>query len=106
MLAAGWAAQKIVDQTARQSSVNVTEREQVSRLLNDLSNDIWQTETALTEFPVVSWKTAAHDDACHHRSPHRRYQESIRHRLDTTLSFSTREVTAPFGGHAGTAPAE
>jgi len=50
MLAAGWAAQKIVDQTARQSSVNVTEREQVSRLLNDLSNDIWQTETALQGF--------------------------------------------------------
>ena len=50
MLAAGWAAQKIVDQTARQSSVNVTEREQVSRLLNDLSNDIWLTETALQGF--------------------------------------------------------
>jgi len=34
----------------RQSSVNVTEREQVSRLLNDLSNDIWLTETALQGF--------------------------------------------------------
>jgi hypothetical protein len=50
MLAAGWAAQKIVDQTARQSSVNLTEREQVGRLLNELSNDIWLTETALQSF--------------------------------------------------------
>ncbi|MEK7758250.1 MAG: hypothetical protein AAB304_01410, partial [Pseudomonadota bacterium] len=50
MLAAGWAAQKIVDQTTRQSTVNVTEREQISRLLNDLSNDIWLTETALQGF--------------------------------------------------------
>ena len=50
MLAAGWAAQKIVDQTTRQNTVNVTEREQISRLLNDLNNDIWLTETALQGF--------------------------------------------------------
>lgn len=50
MLAAGWAAQKIVDQTARQSSVNVTERELIGRQLNGLSDDIWLTETALQGF--------------------------------------------------------
>ena len=47
VLAAGWAAQSVVDRSAQRSSVNVSEREQVNRLLNDLSNDIWLTETAL-----------------------------------------------------------
>jgi diguanylate cyclase (GGDEF)-like protein/PAS domain S-box-containing protein len=47
VLAAGWAAQDVVSRSARQSSVNVSEREQIGHLLNDLSNDVWLTDTAL-----------------------------------------------------------
>jgi len=50
VLIAGWAAQKMVSQTSHQSTINVTERELVSRQLNDLSDDIWLTETALQSF--------------------------------------------------------
>ena len=50
VLVAGWAAQRTVDQTARQNSVNVSEREIINGLLNDLSDDIWLTETALQGF--------------------------------------------------------
>lgn len=56
VLAAGWAAQQVVDQTARQSSTNVSEREEISRLLNDLSDDIWLTETALQGFLLSPYK--------------------------------------------------
>ena len=47
VLAAGWAAQNVVNRSAQRSSVNVSEREQVNHLLNELSNDMWLTETAL-----------------------------------------------------------
>ncbi len=47
VLVAGWAAQRIVDQTAYRSAINVSEREGIAHLLNNLSNDIWLTETAL-----------------------------------------------------------
>jgi diguanylate cyclase (GGDEF)-like protein/PAS domain S-box-containing protein len=47
VLIAGWAAQRIVDQSSRQSAVNVSERKTVSRLLNDLNDDIWLTESTL-----------------------------------------------------------
>ncbi len=50
VLVAGWAAQRMVDQTSQQSSVNVNERELIGRQLNDLSDDIWLTETALQGF--------------------------------------------------------
>jgi hypothetical protein len=43
VLVAGWAAQRTVDQTARQNSVNVSERESINGLLNDLSDDIFTT---------------------------------------------------------------
>lgn len=49
-LIAGWTAQSIVDQTAHQGSVNVSERKEISRLVSDLSNDIWLAETALQGF--------------------------------------------------------
>lgn len=57
VLAAGWAAQVVVDRTSQRSSVNVSEREQVNRLLNDLSNDIWLTETALQGYLMTPDKT-------------------------------------------------
>jgi diguanylate cyclase (GGDEF)-like protein/PAS domain S-box-containing protein len=47
VLVAGWAAQRIVDQSAYQNSVNVSERGKISRLLNNVSDNIWLTETAL-----------------------------------------------------------
>ena len=50
VLASGWAGQMVVDQTAHQSFVNVTEREGITRLLNRLSDDIWLTETALQSY--------------------------------------------------------
>lgn len=50
MLFAGWAAQKIVSQSAGQSSANVGEREHIGRLLNGLSDSIWLTETTLQDF--------------------------------------------------------
>ncbi len=50
VLAAGWAAQNIVLQSTRQSSVNVSEREKISRLLNNMSDTIWLTETALQSY--------------------------------------------------------
>ena len=50
VLAAGWAAQNIVDRNARKNSVNSSERERVTRLLNDLSDAIWLTETTLQGF--------------------------------------------------------
>ena len=56
ILAAGWAAQNIVNQSAQRSSVNVSEREQINRLLNELSNDIWLTETALQGYLLTPGK--------------------------------------------------
>ena len=56
ILAAGWAAQNVVDQSAQRSSVNVSEREQINRLLTDLSNDIWLTETALQGYLLTPTK--------------------------------------------------
>jgi len=50
VLVAGWAAQRMVGQSSQQNTINVTEREQISRLLNDLSDDVWLTETALQSF--------------------------------------------------------
>ena len=50
VLGAGWAAQRMVAQTSQQGSVNIAEREHISRLLNDLSDDLWLTETALQVF--------------------------------------------------------
>jgi len=56
VLVAGWAAQRMVDQTSHQSTVNVTERELISRQLNDLSDDIWLTETALQGYLLTPEK--------------------------------------------------
>jgi diguanylate cyclase (GGDEF)-like protein/PAS domain S-box-containing protein len=50
VLTAGWAAQHMVSHTSHQSTINVAEREQISRLLIDLSDDVWLTETALQGF--------------------------------------------------------
>ena len=62
VLAAGWAAQNVVTQNTRQSSVNVSEREQITRLVNNLGDTIWLTETALQAFlltPEKSQRAAA-----------------------------------------------
>jgi diguanylate cyclase (GGDEF)-like protein/PAS domain S-box-containing protein len=50
VLIAGWAAQVVVNQAAHQSTVNTGERDQVHRILNDLNNDIWLTESAMQGF--------------------------------------------------------
>ena len=55
-LVAGWAAQRMVDQTAHRSAINVSEREGIARLLNNLSNDIWLTETALQGYLLTPEK--------------------------------------------------
>jgi len=49
-LAAGWIAQIMVNQAAQQSSENTSERVQVNRLINDLSDDIWLAESTLQGF--------------------------------------------------------
>ncbi len=56
VLLSGWAAQRLVDQTSRQSTVNVSERELISRELNDLSDDIWLTETSLQGYLLTPEK--------------------------------------------------
>jgi len=47
ILAAGWIAQTLVDRNEKQSVQNTGEREEVARLLNRLSDDIWLAETSL-----------------------------------------------------------
>jgi len=56
VLTAGWAAQIVVNQAARQNTVNTGERDQVHRILNDLNNDIWLTESALQGFLLTPGK--------------------------------------------------
>jgi len=50
VLMAGWAAQIVVNRAAQQSTINTDERNQVHRVLNDLNNDIWLTESTLQGF--------------------------------------------------------
>ncbi len=47
ILASGWIAQTLVDRSESQSVQNTGEREEVARLLNRLSDDIWLAETSL-----------------------------------------------------------
>jgi len=47
ILAAGWLAQTVVNEGGQRSSRNNSERAEIGQILNDLSNDIWQTETVL-----------------------------------------------------------
>jgi len=47
ILAAGWLAQSIVSDGEKRSALNNSERAEISGLLNDLSNDIWQTDAIL-----------------------------------------------------------
>ena len=56
VLVAGWAAERVVDQSAQQSSVNTSERKTISRLLNDLNEDIWLTETTLQGYLLTPEK--------------------------------------------------
>jgi diguanylate cyclase (GGDEF)-like protein/PAS domain S-box-containing protein len=61
VLVAGWAAQRVVDQSSQQSTFNTTERKTISHLLNDLNEDIWLTETALQGYlltPEVQQRVA------------------------------------------------
>jgi diguanylate cyclase (GGDEF)-like protein/PAS domain S-box-containing protein len=56
VLVAGWAAQRIVGQSTQQSSSNVSERKTISRLLNDLNEDMWLTETTLQGYLLTPEK--------------------------------------------------
>lgn len=50
VLVAGWLAQGMVNESTRHNTSSSSERELIIRLLNDISDDIWLTETVLQGF--------------------------------------------------------
>jgi diguanylate cyclase (GGDEF)-like protein/PAS domain S-box-containing protein len=68
ILIAGWLAQNLVNRDASQSTLNNQERGQITRLLNDLTDDIWLAETVLQSYllsPEKKSRVAARDAFAH-----------------------------------------
>lgn len=84
ILSAGWLAQNVVNRNAAQSATNSNERDQLNRLLNSLTDDIWLADTALQSYLL---------------SPEKRYRRSTLEALEhlqadldvlATFSWTTR----------------